>query len=162
MWNMRSSERTNSLRTSSGLTWRPFCRHDDQQRDAIEDWFRKSPGYELFAPSLPSGIMESSPLPDQLRKAAGFISNRSSIDCRELTECEVYSNSHIRLGRPALRNWRHLRSEARRDLPKLTAVARLLEQLVANGEGADRDEAADQLAAAGRRIEESKRRFSIE
>jgi hypothetical protein len=80
----------------------------------------------------------------------------------ELTACGVYSNRHIRLDRQTLRSWRRLRSEARSDLPKLTAVARLLEQIVASSEGPDRDEAAERLDALRRRIEESKLRFAIE
>jgi len=80
----------------------------------------------------------------------------------ELTECGIYFNGHIRLGRPALRRWRRLRSEARRDLPMLTAVARLLEQFIVASEGPDRDAATEQLGALRRRIEESKQRFSIE
>jgi hypothetical protein len=82
-------------------------------------------------------------------------------DVEELTECGVYSNSHIRLGRPELRRWRRLRNQARQDLPKLTAVARLLEQLIVANQGSD-GEAAEQLGAIKRRIEESKLRFSID
>jgi hypothetical protein len=79
-----------------------------------------------------------------------------------LTECGAYSSSHIRLARPTLRGWRRLRNEARRDLPLLTAVARALEQFVAVSEGSDRADATERLGALRRRIEESKRRFSIE
>jgi hypothetical protein len=46
-------------------------------------------------------------------------------------------------------------------LPKLTAVARLLEQLIVANQGSD-GEAAEQLGAIKRRIEESKLRFSID
>jgi 5-methylcytosine-specific restriction endonuclease McrA len=79
----------------------------------------------------------------------------------ELTACGIYSNRHIRLDRPALRRWRRLRSEALRDLPKLTGIARMLEQVVASSERPDRDEAAERLGALSRSIEESKVRFSI-
>jgi len=83
-------------------------------------------------------------------------------DVEELTECGAYSNSHIRLDRSELRRWRRLRNQARQDLPRLTAVARLLEQLVATSEGPDHDETSSQLSAVKRRIEESRVRFSIE
>ena len=85
-----------------------------------------------------------------------------TVGVEELTECGVYSYSHIRLGRTSLRKWRRLRSEAKRDLPKLAAVARLLEQVVVTSEGSNRDEAKELLGALRRRIEESKMRFSIE
>lgn len=87
---------------------------------------------------------------------------REDGDIEALTECGKYTNGHIRLGRPTLQDWRRLRNEARRDLPLLTAVARALEQFVAVGEGADRADATERLGALTRRIEESKRRFSIE
>jgi hypothetical protein len=80
----------------------------------------------------------------------------------ELTPCGTYSNRHIRLARPELRRWRRLRSNALRDLPRLAAVARWLEQqVVAFGEGPDREETAARLEALTRHIEESKLRFSI-
>ena len=80
----------------------------------------------------------------------------------ELTACGAYSNGHIRLDRHELRKWRRLRSEARRDLPKLTALARRLAEDVSSNDGPDRDQAAELLDALRRRIEESRRRFSIE
>jgi len=79
-----------------------------------------------------------------------------------LTACGIYSNRHIRLDRRDLRKWRLLRSEARRDLPELTAITRLLEQVVSSSAGPARDKAAERLAALRRRIEESRLRFSIE
>ena len=79
-----------------------------------------------------------------------------------LTPCGVYSNGHIRLDREALRKWRRLRSEAREDLPELTALARLLQQVVSSSEGPARDKAADRLDALRRRVEETRSRFSIE
>jgi hypothetical protein len=81
---------------------------------------------------------------------------------QEVTECGIYSNGHIRLDRTALRKWRCLRREARQDLPRLAAVARLLEQVVSSSDRPDRDDAAGRLSAVRRRIEESKLRFSIE
>lgn len=80
----------------------------------------------------------------------------------ELTVCGSYSNVHIRLDRQDVRKWRVLRSQARRDLPLLTGMVRVLEQVVSSSEGRARDEAAGQLGAIKRRIEESKLRFSIE
>jgi uncharacterized protein (TIGR02646 family) len=79
-----------------------------------------------------------------------------------LTECGSYSNGHIRLYRKDVRNWRLLRSQARRDLPLLTGVAHALEQYVSSSEGPARERAAEQLAAIKRHIEEAKLRFSIE
>lgn len=80
---------------------------------------------------------------------------------QEVTECGIYSSSHIRLNRDVLRRWRRLRTEARQDLPKLAAVARLLEQIVVSSDPSERDEAAERLSAIRRRVEESKLRFSI-
>jgi uncharacterized protein (TIGR02646 family) len=82
----------------------------------------------------------------------------------ELTACGSYSNRHIRLDRNELQRWRRLRAEARRDLPRLTQVAQLLDILVSDtGVSAPgREEMAENLDAIRRRIEESKRRFSIE
>jgi HNH endonuclease len=80
-----------------------------------------------------------------------------------ITPCGVYSNRHIRLDRNELQRWRRLRAEARRDLPRLTGVAQLLDQLisVADAEQPERAETMERLAAIRRRIEESKLRFSI-
>jgi len=79
----------------------------------------------------------------------------------EITECGVYSNRHIRLDRNELQRWRRLRAEARMDLPRLSGVAHLLEQILAVTDGTKRQEIEEQLAAVNRRIEESKLRFSI-
>jgi hypothetical protein len=81
----------------------------------------------------------------------------------ELTACGTYSNRHIRLDRNELLRWRRLRVEARRDLPLLTGTAQLLDRLVFNVDPSTpgHDEIAEKLAAVRRRIEESKRRFSI-
>jgi len=79
-----------------------------------------------------------------------------------LTACGIYSNRHIRLDREDLRKWRRLRAQARRDLPRLTAVARLLEEVVSSSEGPARDKAVGGLGAIRRHIDESKLRFSIE
>lgn len=81
----------------------------------------------------------------------------------ELTACGSYSSRHIRLDRNELQRWRRLRVEARGDLPRLIQVAQLLEVLVSGTEAGapEREEMAENLAAIRRRIEESKRRFSI-
>lgn len=81
---------------------------------------------------------------------------------QELTPCGRYSNGHIRLDRSELRTWRRLRNQARRDLPRLTAVARLLEHFTLHSEGSENEEAKQQLDALRRFIEESKARFSID
>jgi uncharacterized protein (TIGR02646 family) len=79
-----------------------------------------------------------------------------------LTSCGSYSNGHIRLDRQDVRKWRLLRAQSRRDLPILTGLAHLLEQIVSSSEGRAREEAAERLGALRQRIEESKLRFSIE
>jgi uncharacterized protein (TIGR02646 family) len=73
-----------------------------------------------------------------------------------LTACGAYSNGHLRLDRKDVREWRSLRAQARRDLPRLESVARFLEQWPA------REQVAEELSAVRRRIAESKIRFSIE
>jgi len=82
-------------------------------------------------------------------------------DLEELTSCGIYSNRHIRLNRPDLRRWRRLRAEARRDLPKLNVLIRLLAHLATSLDEPYREEVEDRLEALRRRIEESKQRFSI-
>jgi hypothetical protein len=72
-----------------------------------------------------------------------------------LTPCGAYSNAHIRLDRTDLRTWRQLRDQAKRDLPQLEAVLRLL------GQWPVREQIEPRLVAVRRRIEESKARFSI-
>jgi len=80
-----------------------------------------------------------------------------------LTPCGVCSNRHIRLDRNELQRWRLLRSQARRDLPLLIAVAQMLDRYiaVADAKQPEREEMVERLAAIRRRIEESKLRFSI-
>jgi hypothetical protein len=78
-----------------------------------------------------------------------------------LTECGIYSIRHIRLDRYELQRWRRLRAEARLDLPRLSGVAQLLEQLLSVTDGTKRQETAERLEAIKRHIEESKLRFSI-
>ena len=50
-----------------------FHRLDDQQRGAIAEWFLSASSYELYGPSLPPNIVASTLLPEQFRRAAGFI-----------------------------------------------------------------------------------------
>jgi hypothetical protein len=45
---------------------------DDQQRDAIADWFLSARSYELYGPKLPSIVAASTLLPEQFRQAAGI------------------------------------------------------------------------------------------
>jgi HNH endonuclease len=81
-----------------------------------------------------------------------------------LTSCGTYSSSHIRLNRNELQRWRRLRSEARNDLPLLTDLARWLDKHISTSDAsaAEREEMAARLTAVRRRIDQSKRRFSIE
>jgi len=74
-----------------------------------------------------------------------------------LTLCGAYSNDHIRLDRPAVREWRRLRNQARRDLPVLTAMVKKLEDALDN-----RADVQNQIDTLKRRIEDSRLRFSID
>ena len=81
-----------------------------------------------------------------------------------LTVCGIYSSRHIRLDRSELLRWRRLRAEARTDLPRFAGLARFLDSLISlpDTPAPKREEIAMQLEAVKRRIEESKRRFSLE
>jgi hypothetical protein len=52
---------------------RAVLRLDDQQRDALADWFLSARSYELSRPSLPAAVAASTLLPDQFRQTARVI-----------------------------------------------------------------------------------------
>jgi hypothetical protein len=78
----------------------------------------------------------------------------------ELTPCGVYSSAHIRLNRPELRNWRVSRRQAREDLPLWLKVEQYLKS-ISELEADTEQQTIRALAAIGRRIEESRLRFSL-
>lgn len=80
-----------------------------------------------------------------------------------LTRCGIYTVRHIRLDRDEIRRWRRLRDQAREDVPRLTAVLRMLETLVSAPETGpqEREQILDRLHAIKRHIEDSQSRFSI-
>jgi len=50
-----------------------FFRLDDQQRDAITNWFLSARRYDLYQQELPPTIVASTLLPEQFRQAAGVV-----------------------------------------------------------------------------------------
>jgi hypothetical protein len=78
----------------------------------------------------------------------------------ELTPCGVYSNAHVRLDRPELKAWRSLRRQARDDLPVLIAAEDTLRRALLMFPSEQRA-IQTQMAALGRRIEETRTRFSL-
>jgi len=80
----------------------------------------------------------------------------------ELTPCGEYSNAHIRLSRPELQKWRRLRNQAKKDIPLFTATQDRLRRLLLEYRGqTEQEQIQAELDALGRRIEETRRRFSL-
>jgi hypothetical protein len=50
-----------------------FLALNEKQRDAVAEWFLTTDSYDSWAPKLPPGIVASPLLPEQFRRAAGFI-----------------------------------------------------------------------------------------
>lgn len=79
----------------------------------------------------------------------------------ELTACGTYSNAHIRLDRPSVREWRQRRKRARNDLRTLRSLEDDLVRLMDFAGQPSVREIESQLEAIRRLIEETQRRFLV-
>ena len=79
----------------------------------------------------------------------------------ELTACGTYTNGHIRLDRPALREWRHRRSQAKSHLPHLRAIEDDLVRYLDFANPQDIPMIEGKLEALRTRIRDTQSRFLI-
>jgi hypothetical protein len=78
-----------------------------------------------------------------------------------LTNSGRYTSDHIRLNRPDVKDWRLRREKARRDLPRLEALAEMLDALRSTLDSAAGSEASQQLKAVREYIDELRRSFRL-